>query len=111
MRVELTVTPSISQASGLRHLTEGSESHWYSCGFPDLRGEPCLNAVFNVGPADSHKYNTFNASSTNPGFTDYRGIRHPTWHAVRQLGFRTGEERSALRVSYVRSGIWCGPRN
>ena len=64
-----------------------------------------------LAPDDSHKYNTFNASSTNPGFTDYRGIRHPTWDAVRQLGVRTGEESSALRVSYVRSGIWCGPLN
>ena len=50
MLVELTVTPSISHASGLRHLTGGSESHWYSCGFPDLRGEQWLNAVFNDSP-------------------------------------------------------------
>ena len=80
--------------------TRFPEENGYLQEFPLSRWEPCLNAGFNVGPADPQA-----------GFMGSCGIRHPTWDAVRQLGFRTGEERSAWRVSYVRSEIWCGPRN
>ena len=51
-----------------------------------------------IAPAVSLKYNTFNACSTNPAYTGYCGIRHRTWDALRQLVFRTSDERSSERV-------------